>query len=553
MKLNFKEAKKIIVGAGVVASSISSLEGQEVKQNLNEKNKDTTEIFVDKSNTSVDKGKQRKLDQQRINDLENELGINGIEKENVYNLDDDLENFKSECLKYKDYGMFMSCNIVSEKPNEYQLNAIKNMQERVIKELEGKNFKNTSDIILFINSTINNNFNEQNNPSINIKDAFPENEELTPKGNMDCDTRSVLTLSILEKIGMRDGQVSLCNTKGHMFLQDEQNKQFIEMTDNTIKVLNDNEKIELSKIDSFNKYYAYILGKKGVELYYEGSGNLFGSKKSNMQKLKESLAMLEKSIKLDPDNITNNYNYLGLSGQISNTTESVTSAEEAFLNIEKLLVKNHFNSDSENTEITSNSDKELKIRKLADFADINEATLVAMREDPVLKNKISELGDKLFFDLSIRNDNTAKIYENLSNSINISELKNPDKLFEYVTYKRYESESYLCSGQYKKFLTIVNNDVINNMQNDEYSQGYLSELKSEIMVAKILSGEIDINTSNDKQIKEFIESVKNDKVFNLVLFNKTASGIFSMNAEDVLRKWPGLKQFKAKILNILEK
>ena len=553
MKLNFDDAKKFIVGAGVAASTVGGLEGQEVKQNLNVNNNDTTEIFVDKSNTSVDKGKQRKLDQQRINDLENELGIKGVEKENVYNLDDDLENFKSECIKYKDYGMFMSCNIVSEKPNEYQLIAIKNMRDRVIKELEGKNFTNTSDIILFINNAINNNFNEQNNPSINIKDAFPENDELAPKGDMDCDARSVLTLSILEKIGMTDGQVSLCNTKGHMFLQNEQNKQFIEMTDNTIKELNVNEKIELSKIDSFNKYYAYILGKKGVELYYEGNGNLFVGKNGDMQKLKESLLVLEKSIKLDPDNITNNYNYLRLLGQIGNTTGNVTPAEEAFLNIEKLLVKNHFNSDNTNTEITNNSEEELRIRKLADFTDINEATLVAMREDPVLKNKISELGDKLYFDLYIRDDNTAKIYENLSNSINKSELKNPDKLFEYVTYKRYAAESYLCSGQYKKFLTIANNDVINNMQNDEYSQEYLSELKSEIMVAKILSGEIDINTSNEKQIKEFIELVKNDKVFNLVLFNKTASGSFSMNAEDVLRKWPGLEQFKAKILNFLEK
>lgn len=105
MKFNFenikKEAKKIVIGTGVVASTLGNLEAQEAKPNLSEKEINKTEVVNDTLNqeTREQVKQQRQLsDQQRIKEIENDLKISKESNES-----NDPEFYRNEYLKYMEH------------------------------------------------------------------------------------------------------------------------------------------------------------------------------------------------------------------------------------------------------------------------------------------------------------------------------------------------------------------------------------------------------------------------------------------------------------------
>ena len=96
-----------------------------------------------------------------------------VDSEKTNLIEQEKESFLQEIEKYKEYDLFMSCNIASENPNDYQKEQIKKMQNKTSSDLEGKNFSSIIELIKYMNLSIDNNF-EDDKLSINFKDAFPQ-------------------------------------------------------------------------------------------------------------------------------------------------------------------------------------------------------------------------------------------------------------------------------------------------------------------------------------------------------------------------------------------
>jgi len=474
------------------------------------------------------------------------------------------ENFKQESLKYQDYGMLMSCNLVSEKPTDYQLEQIKQMQDRVIKSLEGKKFNSVSELVIYINQSIDPDFSNQE-AALYIKDAFPEKEGEKAKGHHDCDARSIETLSILEKIGISSDQVSFYATEGHSILKIESDGSFIEMTNNTIKNLSKDEQIQLNKIDSFDKYYAYLLGKEGTALSYEADINLFdSSKEMDNEKMLLAFDKIKKSTELDPNNLTNNLNLLKIISKVKiDKSEMDNLVKKISSNIELSLLNNYYGInqsgvDGDNLIIRPEeiASKTVRPRRLEDLGDVNNLTSKALSENEYLQSKFFDLGNDMLYEFD-NPDEAIRIFKNLSNSIDLNSLdKDKSKMSSYLLYQRYISNSYFKSGQYDNYLSFTNNELLNLQEmvlKDENTELYVKDQVSkdltaeegEITVAKIIIGNIKINESN---IGDFCNNYKEDLVFGPIISGSERLNFSVFNANEALEKWSGFENLK-KIIN----
>lgn len=152
MKFNFEKikdnAKKNIMGAGVIIASVGNLEAQEIKPSIVEKKLDKTEVFNNtlKETAKKDTIQERIIsDQQRIKEIEKDLGIS---KKNSIN---NPEYYRSKYLKYMEHPSYKE-RLAKEMYGDALIN--EEMKKNIDEEY-AERLKQIKKILIEINPNIN--------------------------------------------------------------------------------------------------------------------------------------------------------------------------------------------------------------------------------------------------------------------------------------------------------------------------------------------------------------------------------------------------------------
>jgi len=462
-------------------------------------------------------------------------------------LDEELE-------KYREFGSFMAYNLASEKPTAYQAEQIQKLENGIIAELNGKKFASMTELVSYINQAISSDFSNQEN-TIYIKDAFPEEPGAEAKGSFDCDTRLLISLSILNKVGITSDQLEFCMLKGHALLEIKEDNVFFEMTTNSPRELSKKESLELNKINSFDKYKAYLLGKEATALALEGAGNIFRGERGDSEKIDLALNKMIVAAELDPNNLTNNLNLLTLLKQMnyrefndrSILNKLVSTVSE---NIKRGLLNNYYeiNTDGENNktlvlQAQEINNQTIEPRRLEDLGSVEQLTSKALSESDYLSEKFNDLGRKLFYDLQ-HPKAALPIFEALANKDKNN--KDTEKLLDYSLCKQMIARCYFDLQQYDKYLSLAENELyslllkssrVKNVMG-EYFRRQVDEENLKISAAYVLTGKIVIN---EETVEDFCNSYKHDPLFSSFISGKQQWHASAIEAVEALRAWPGFE------------
>lgn len=462
------------------------------------------------------------------------------------------ENINSDMEKYKELGYFMAYNLASEKPTDYQLEQIKNLEDDIISSLNNKKFSSITEMVTYINSSISSDFSDQSS-TIYIKDAFPEGPGQKAKGTFDCDARLLISLSILNRVGVTVDQVEFCLLKGHALLKINDDNVFFEMTNNDVRELTEEESLQLHKIDSFDKYQGYLLGKSGIAIASEAMGNVLRGEGDDYEKIDLATNKILQALELDPNNLTNNLNLLTLLRRVNNRqskdqpllNELVVKVSE---NVQRSFLNNYYGINSEQSpdktlilqaeEINS---QKIKPRRLEDLGSINDLTAKALSESDYLSREFTDLGVKLFYDL--RNPEAAlTIFEALA-----SQGANSDKFKEssdYCFYQQMIASCYFNLNKYDKYLSLAQNELYNlllaNSKSGTLSGKYFQEISRaenlKISAANVIVGNIIIN---EETVGDFCRDYRNDPLLGQFISGRQQWHSSAIEAVEALRSWPG--------------
>lgn len=460
------------------------------------------------------------------------------------------ETFESEMEKYKEFSSLMAYNLASENPTSYQVAEIKKLEDGIINDLNGRQFPSMAEMIIYINNSISSDFSDQES-TIYIKDAFPEEAGVEAKGSFDCDSRLLICLSILSKIGITSNQVEFCMLEGHALLRINEDDVFFEMTSNSTRELNEDEYLQLNRINSLDKYKAYLLSKEGTALASEATKNIFSGERDDEKKIAVALNKMITAAEIDPNNLNNNLNLLTVLKKIYNRT----SYEKPLLNelvikisgnIQRFLLNNYYeiNTDGEMDktfvlQVQEINSQKIQPRRLEDLGTISDLTTRALKENAYLSKKFTNLAIDLLYDL--QNPEAAlPIFEELANS-EIDKKKNNESS-NYCFYKGMLADCHFRLNEYKEYLDIVNNELyrssLNKMQDDYYFKTKYYEENLKINAASVMTGRIIIN---EKTVDGFCKKYKGDPLFSGFISGKQHWNASAIDAVESLRSWSGFK------------
>ena len=465
------------------------------------------------------------------------------------------EKFKEEAKKYKEYGMFMACNIASEKPTPYQEEQIKAFEDRILTDVEGRKFNSIAEMAAYINKSIDSDFSTARS-SIYIKDAFPENTGEKPKGFFDCDARSVICLSVLDKLGISGEQVDLCLLEGHALLDIKKENTFLEMTNNQTRQLDKDELLQVDKINSFDKYYAYLLSNEGTALASEAEGDLLHGKNNDKTKMLLALDKMNDAAELDPYNLSNNLNLLRTLETSHDRSFVSQRSTQVVENIKRGLLNNYYNIDprgSTNKTLTLKpheiANQEADPRHLEDLGSVEDLTVDALGKSDYLSKKFDDLGFDLFEKFNNPKE-AASIFELLAKSQESDTDKETSP--DYCGYQSMVARCYFSSGQYEKYLSLAENklfDIMNKNSKDEI-HALFEGVPSKISAIRVITGKIKINEST---VDDFCKEYKDDQLLGAFISGKQDWNPSAQEAANSLKDWQGFNDMMKILDNWREK
>lgn len=464
------------------------------------------------------------------------------------------EKFNLELEGYKDFGPLMAYNLASENPTAYQAAEIKRLEDGIMADLNGRQFASMTEMVAYINNSISSDFSEQES-TIYIKDAFPEEPGAKAKGSFDCDSRLLITLSILNKMGITGEQAEFCLLEGHALLKIEGDNVFFEMTTNSARELDQDERLQLSKINSLDKYKAYLLAKEGTALASEANGNIFRGERDDDKKIDMALNKMIAAAELDPNNLTNNLNLLNLLKKINYQASDDKSALNELVakvseNVKRGLLNNYYkiNPDGEmdNTLVLQAQEiaiQKVEPRRLEDLGPIESLTAKALSENDYLSRKFVDLGSDLFYDF--QNPKAAlSVFEALAQAENNNKEKSESS--DYCFYKGMIADCHFNLKEYDKYLNLAQNELykllLTNMKDEaeagHYFKGKFNEENLKIAAAKLMSGKIIIN---EETVADFCKNYQNDPLFGSFISGEQQWNISAIDAVESLKVWPGFE------------
>lgn len=460
-----------------------------------------------------------------------------------------------ELKKYKEFGLLMAYNLASEKPTDYQAEQIKKLEDDIISDLNGRKFSSITEIAAYINNSISSDFSGQES-TIYIKDAFPVEPGANAKGSFDCDTRSLISLSILNRTGVTSEQVVFCLLEGHALLNIKTDDTFLEMTNNNSRELDKDEYLQLDRIDSLDKYKAYLLGKEGTALVSEATGNIFRGERDDDEKINLALNKLITAVDLDPNNLTNNLNLLTTLKKIKyrESNDELLLKEllvKASENIKRGLLNNYYEINTDEAmgktfvlKVQEINSQKIEPRSLEDLGSVEDLTARALSENDYLSRKFIELASDLFYDF--KNPEAAlPIFEVLAKGEN--NKKEKKKSSEYCFYKGMVADCYFNLKEYDKYLGLSENELYmllsDNMKSDNkeqsrYFEGKFNEENLKTTAANVMTRKIVIN---EETVADFCKNYKDDPLFSGFISGKQHWNIEAIDAVEALKSWPGFE------------
>jgi len=370
-----------------------------------------------------------------------------------------------------------------EKPTDYQLKQIIALIDNITTETKKQNFSDLQQKITFINNQLDSNFTDKN-PSAMVKDIFPEAEGKKPIGGLDCDARSVLIVSILNKLGHNVEDVNLATFYGHMALINKKDKLIYETTVNSFKPLKDLDTNSISQIDilkDLKQFLAYNIGKICAGQDNDNVGLLPMFRSSDNTKL------YKLARRLDNKCVTTAHNYLqkisrgGLENapEVINTySQLIKAAIDNIDNINNILNDSQANEESQeqiilkvkpkkevnltNSEEIENEDNgNIQVGSENELLPNNQILKKAIAESPYIKYLVTGLADysadlaKKTMDKSAA-ERAINLYENLlSVKPAIKDIVEMDPK-SFFNQKRLLN-CYFISGDYEKYFQATEN------------------------------------------------------------------------------------------------
>jgi len=457
---------------------------------------------------------------------------------------------------YGNLGSLLRWNVEIEKPNEYQLKQIVEMKDKIISKVKNKDFASMIEMLKFMNLEIDANFDDKKS-TVYLKDVFAEKEGVSPKGNFDCDSRAVMCQTVLEELDFTNNNVEMCAFEGHMMLRDKEKDQYFETTKNKVADLSESEKVQLNIINSYDKYLSYLISNEATQLGLEGGRGALDSQREDKNKLSQAMNKFDEALKLDKGNITAGLNFIKLITDKLLTAkgeEKQQLAEQGiktYQNILMGLVKRYYNIT--NKEVSN----DLKLKSKEEVPNL-------LRKKEI--ESLNDLGrpvDELIKEAIVNNDYIEKKFYDYAN-FNYSEINNfeeaiktwqvllganenfNDKELDKMTCKIYIAYAYFKNKNYEQFIKSAkealnsSDDILSDNSEDSGIESVLirdrDSLNSQILVAKIITGEIKIREDN---VEDFCNKYKNDNFLKPFINDEKRWNMVYIEAKEALENWSG--------------
>jgi len=466
-------------------------------------------------------------------------------------------------------GSLLRWNVEIEQPNAYQLKQIIEMKGRIVNKIKDKKFSSTVEMLKFINLEIDANF-EDKKATVYLKDAFAEQEGAQPKGNFDCDARAVMCQAVLEELGFTSADVEMCAFEGHMMLLDKATNQYFETTKNQVVTLSESERVQQHVIDSYEKYLSYLISNEATQLAQQASGEIFGSKHMDKDKLSLAIDKFSKALKLDKDNITASLNFIKLVkdklliAEGDDKTQLIERASAVYKNMLIRLVKRYYNIADNQIESGGLKLKDKEERPtLPEKKKVESLKDLGKPVDGLIQGAIvgnNYIQDK-FNDYASFNYFTADNYEEAIKTWQLlltANEKSDGNMIDRAGYKIYMAKAHFKNQDYKKFIKIANDamsnlyELVYNSNNSAYInyrdnlREEMDVLSSQILAAKIMLGEIEVNSNN---VEDFCHKYKNDNLLGPFISGERHWSLKDIDAVEALKGWPGF----SKLIKLIKK
>jgi len=461
----------------------------------------------------------------------------------------DINNFlkdSEEYIKNNEYfskhpNSLMSLLASAERPNDYQAEQIVELHDSIVNLVKEKKFDNDIDLLAYINSNLDSNFLSQK-VSVNLKDAFPEQENKKPKGTFDCDSRAVMVSSILQTLGYTSKDITMFEREGHMLVYSVKEDAYFELTTNKEVELSKDERAQINEINSSKKYFSYLLSNKGTALALEGRGNIFSY--PNKEKLIKSIEILKKAVELDNNNLTAKLNLIKLLSDQYQDQAKLREAAELYKEVLASLVYRYNGVEKDNIEseykpsISMKNEQEMGEQIEEKKLSLEDLSVKAIQESEYIKKKFQEYAELSYYNFKNYQE-AINMYEFLlkntkNNKKNEVDINNYKLQILDSEFKNYDFNAFL--KDYDKFTR-----ELRKSDAEEYFDYNLKALSEQKLVARIVSGQEVITKEN---VKEFIKLHESDPIVTSLTSKEKRISTNYMEALKTLKDWEGYKKLK---------
>lgn len=442
----------------------------------------------------------------------------------------------SKKLKASEPAYSPSLNIVlgMEKPTPYQRKQIESLFFSIVKESRNKKFDNYLHLLRFINSKIKG----EDKDSIFLKDAFAYQPGKKPEGAFDCDSRSIMALSVVEALNFPFGNLYLLETTGHVVLFD--GKTVYDLRNNSQYELTNEDRLLVNVFSSGKELKSLLLSN--IATYLGGGSDLSFRKKGKENFKKQSRVLFEQALDLNPKNITALQNLNIITGDLKYKMQLLGVI---FANYKDVFAKPAILK--VNTEVKTKNNARPQKESLAIEAIANSDVI-----SNAVENMIFEAFAKKQFDVAVfledmlvkagKNDSfsdgyaaQASFYLGNYDDVNKYFMMSQEDQSVSLYKKRANKEEKMLSEGEKEMQEIFSASKLSNYSSLLYNRlyEYLNEMN---MVAGIMSGRIVLTSENIEYYSMLSYVVRDIRTGN---YPSTPY----LDVYDAIRTWPGCRNF----------
>jgi len=470
------------------------------------------------------------LEQESIeSEKENKPDIANVVKTNeTVDLQAVLEDYQVY-IKNSEYfsnhpSSLLSWTTAVEKPNDYQAEQINELYNNISEKIKVNEYENTIDLISFINKELDSDFSSQN-AYVKLKDIFPEKENSKAKAKFDCDSRATMILSILQGMGITSETVTMCEAEGHMILYLPKENVYFETTTNSIVELNKDQSLQINPINTLEKYYAYLLSNEATALALEVEGKLFSSSSLDEEKNSKAISEFKQALELDPANINARLNLIYLLSRSSSSKENLDLADNLYQEVLTGLVYKDNKLEENSLSVENRPDQ---------FKDL---CLKSIKESDYIRDKFENYAEFAYYNAD-KYGQSSETYQMLLKTL----PEDRQKSLRADIYRLKIINSYFRNKDYKSYLQEIDKtiEMIKTGDNNHILKSYLSELRAQETVARVIEGDIKIRRSN-------IELYEDDIVLGPIMKGEESWNVRYLIAVETLKEWDGYEDFKEKM------